>query len=155
VKLWDGHDGTWCWSFGIDAGVSTREIKLAYARERSPVSYREAPEPFLDSWRFELDHLRALDGVIFVAESQPAMRERNVYFLERLRNNLVYVGREPNRIPLVFQLNNRDAEDALPIDVLRSDLEWPLSVYQPSIAVARRGLKQALDQVLEMIDTRS
>src|SRR5207237_219997 len=52
--------------------------------------------------------LRGADGVVFVADSQPSMRESNISSLENLKTNLRLNRIDPEKVALVFQLNKRD-----------------------------------------------
>jgi len=52
--------------------------------------------------------LRGADGVVFVADSQPSMRESNTDSLENLKTNLRLNRIDPQKIALVFQYNKRD-----------------------------------------------
>jgi signal recognition particle receptor subunit beta len=52
--------------------------------------------------------LRGADGVVFVADSQPSMRESNVQSLENLKTNLRLNRIDPDKVALVFQYNKRD-----------------------------------------------
>jgi len=52
--------------------------------------------------------LRGADGVVFVADSQPSMRESNLDSLENLKTNLRLNRIDPEKVALVFQLNKRD-----------------------------------------------
>jgi len=55
--------------------------------------------------------LRGADGVVFVADSQPSMRESNLESLENLKTNLRLNRIDPEKIALVFQYNKRDLSD--------------------------------------------
>ena len=52
--------------------------------------------------------LRGADGVVFVADSQPSMRESNLDSLENLKTNLRLNRIDPEKVALVFQYNKRD-----------------------------------------------
>src|SRR3989442_1578024 len=56
--------------------------------------------------------LRGADGVVFVADSQPSMRESNVQSLENLKTNLRLNRIDPDKVALVFQYNKRDLPNA-------------------------------------------
>lgn len=66
--------------------------------------------------------LKGLDGVVFVADSQPERMDENVQSLKNLETNLKQQGYDINEIPLVFQYNKRDLPNALSIDEMRSSL---------------------------------
>lgn len=54
--------------------------------------------------------LKGVDGVVFVADSRLERREKNMYSLENLRQNLKAHQKEIRDIPLVMQYNKRDLE---------------------------------------------
>lgn len=56
--------------------------------------------------------LKNVDGVIFVADSQPERLETNVYWRAELDRCLRAQGRDPASVPLVFQLNKGDLGSA-------------------------------------------
>jgi signal recognition particle receptor subunit beta len=66
--------------------------------------------------------LNGADGVVFVADSQPAARDSNLESMENLAVNLAELGMEVDRFPLVVQYNKRDLPGAMPVARMRSDL---------------------------------
>jgi signal recognition particle receptor subunit beta len=77
--------------------------------------------------------------------------ELNKNALDRLRNNLLFIGRDPREIPLVFQVNKLDLPDRLPFREIKRLLMWESCQYLPSIATEGKGLKQAMDALITMI----
>src|SRR5713101_6926661 len=57
--------------------------------------------------------LKGVDGIVFVADSQKAMKEANVESLNNLRTNLAEIGLQLDDLPLVFQYNKRDLSTIL------------------------------------------
>jgi signal recognition particle receptor subunit beta len=66
--------------------------------------------------------LKGVDGIVFVADSQRAMRDANVESLANLRANLAEIGLNLDEVPLVLQYNKRDLGNVLPIEDLEADL---------------------------------
>ena len=66
--------------------------------------------------------LKGVDGVVFVADSQRERMDANIESLANLEANLKQHGYELNNIPFVLQLNKRDLPNAVPSDVLRTEL---------------------------------
>ena len=96
--------------------------------------------------------LRGVDGVVFVADSQPERMDANLEALENLQENLSEQGYDFESIPYVLQLNKRDLPNAMPAEALRREL---LRRNEPVFeAVASRGdgvfetLKEVARQVL-------
>jgi len=103
--------------------------------------------------------LRGADGIVFVADSNPLKMAENIESLENLGKNLKENGLDINTIPIVFQWNKRDLENAVPVAELEKNLN---KLGAPSFeAVAIRGegvfptLKALAGLVLESVDAKS
>ncbi len=66
--------------------------------------------------------LKGVDGMVFVADSQRAMKDANVESLANLRANLGEIGIKLDEIPLVFQYNKRDLANILSVEELEDSL---------------------------------
>jgi signal recognition particle receptor subunit beta len=70
--------------------------------------------------------LKAVDGIVFVADSMVLRQELNIASLQELKENLSILGKDILQTPLVFQYNKRDlAEQNIPLlsyDTLEKDL---------------------------------
>ena len=75
--------------------------------------------------------LAGADGIIFVANSDPARPGENVESVQDLRENLNVNGLDPKSIPLVLQYNKRDLPDALSVEQLAEDVRFrPVPEYE-------------------------
>lgn len=76
--------------------------------------------------------LKGVDGIVFVADAQVQMREKNIRSLNQLHENLVTQKESIFRIPLVMQYNKVDLRNQgvpiLPVEVLEKDLNSRLKV---------------------------
>jgi len=76
--------------------------------------------------------LKGVDGVVFVADSQKQMREKNISSLNQLHENLLSQKESIFRIPLVMQYNKVDLRNQgvpiLPTEILEKDLNSKLKV---------------------------
>ena len=76
--------------------------------------------------------LKGVDGIVFVADAQEAMREKNISSLNQLHANLQLYKESIFRIPLVIQYNKIDLRDQgipiLPRSILEKDLNSKLNV---------------------------
>lgn len=76
--------------------------------------------------------LKGVDGIVFVADAQKQMREKNIRSLNQLHENLVSQKESIFRIPLVMQYNKVDLRNQgvpiLPSEVLNKDLNSKLKV---------------------------
>jgi hypothetical protein len=66
--------------------------------------------------------LKGVDGIVFVADSQRAMKDANVESLANLKTNLAEIGIKLEEIPLVFQYNKRDLANILSVPELEESL---------------------------------
>jgi hypothetical protein len=92
--------------------------------------------------------LKGVDGIVFVADSQRAMREANFESLSNLRANLAEIGLNLDEIPLVLQYNKRDLSSLLSFDELQGDLnrEGANESYEAS-AILGQGVFETLKAV--------
>ena len=82
--------------------------------------------------------LKGVDGIVFVADSQRAMKEANVESLTNLRSNLAEIGVKLEELPLVFQYNKRDLSNILAFDELQQSVN-PEGLYESYEACAVMG----------------
>ena len=60
--------------------------------------------------------LKAMDGIVFVADSMVLRQELNIASLQEIKENLAILGKDILQTPLVFQYNKRDlAEQNIPL----------------------------------------
>jgi len=101
--------------------------------------------------------LNGADGVVFVADSQPAAHDRNMESMANLRENLAELGLDLDAFPLVIEYNKRDLTNVMPVALLRRDLN-PLGVPDfETIAEKGVNIMPALKEItrLVMVDLRS
>lgn len=76
--------------------------------------------------------LKGVDGLVFVADAQQQMREKNIRSLNQLHENLLDFKESIFRIPLVMQYNKVDLRNQgvpiLPTNILEKDLNSKLKV---------------------------
>jgi signal recognition particle receptor subunit beta len=82
--------------------------------------------------------LKGVDGIVFVADSQRAMKDANVESLGNLRSNLAEIGVKLEELPLVLQYNKRDLGNVLALDELEETLN-PARQYESYEACAVMG----------------
>jgi mutual gliding-motility protein MglA len=66
--------------------------------------------------------LKGLDGLVFVADSQPERMEENLSSLQGLYKNLKQQGVDIKKIPTVIQYNKRDLPNALDLEDMKLKL---------------------------------
>ncbi|PIE56952.1 MAG: gliding motility protein [Desulfobulbus propionicus] len=76
--------------------------------------------------------LKGVDGIVFVADAQEHMREKNIRSLNQLHENLLSYKESIFRLPLVLQYNKIDLRNqgipVLPTNILEKDLNSKLKV---------------------------
>lgn len=95
--------------------------------------------------------LNGADGVVFVADSQPAMRDANVESLGNLATNLSELGIDLRSFPLALQYNKRDLSSAMPLLRMRADLN-PRGVPEfETVASRGDGVLLALREITRLV----
>lgn len=98
--------------------------------------------------------LQGADAVVFVADSSPERAQANLDALVDLEENLQAHGFDLASIPLVLQLNKRDAPDAMDADAMASDLN-PFGVpVIEAVAAQGRGVLDTLRRVIDIASQR-
>ena len=99
--------------------------------------------------------LRGVDGVVFVADSLEARREKNMLSLKDLQQNLKEFGTSIFKVPLVLQYNKRDLEEqglpAMSIEKMERELNKQLKVPSfPASALKGKGVGATLQECLKL-----
>jgi len=95
--------------------------------------------------------LRGVDGVVFVADSQPDKMDENIESLANLEENLVEYGYDINSIPFVIQYNKRDLPGVLPVEELEAKLNprgW--NCFEASATIGN-GVFDTLKLVIKLV----
>jgi len=92
--------------------------------------------------------LRGVDGIVFVADSHPDREVANEMSLDNLETNLNTLGRRLDDIPLVFQWNKRDLDNAIPVSVLSRQLNRRGAPEREAIAVQGTGVWETQKLIL-------
>ncbi len=92
--------------------------------------------------------LKGVDGIVFVADSQRAMKDANVESLANLKTNLAEIGIKLEEIPLVFQYNKRDLANILSVAELEDSVnaERLFESYE-ACAVLGQGVFETLKAI--------
>ncbi len=97
--------------------------------------------------------LRGADGVVFVADSQPSMRDSNIQSLENLKTNLRLNRIDPDKVALVFQLNKRDLPGVDSVAEMTDYLRPGKAPVVEAAAIEGKGvsatLRAAVGRILE------
>lgn len=96
--------------------------------------------------------LRGVDGIVFVADSDPSRLRANAESLRNLRENLKEYNLSLDDIPYVIQINKRDLPNALPSEMVRQVLD-PTGKVQTYDAIASQfvGVFEPLKGVSKLV----
>ncbi len=95
--------------------------------------------------------LRGVDGLVFVADSQPDKMDENIESLTNLVENLVEYGYDPNTLPIVIQYNKQDLPGVWTTEQLNAALNkygWPS--FEASATVGN-GVFDTLKSIIKMV----
>ena len=95
--------------------------------------------------------LRGVDGIVFVADSQPDKMDENIESLANLGDNLIEYGYDINSLPLVIQYNKRDLPGVLSVEQLNEQLNprgWP---YYEASATIGNGVFDTLKLIIKLV----
>ena len=95
--------------------------------------------------------LRGVDGVVFVADSQPDKLDENVESLMNLQENLEEYGYNLDEMPLVIQYNKRDLPGVMSVAELEERLNpkgWP---YYEASATIGNGVFDTLKLIIKLV----
>ena len=94
--------------------------------------------------------LKGVDAVVFVADSQLSMLERNRESFENLVANLVENGYDPARIPVVVQLNKRDLPNVAGVGELVAAMRAEGLPLVEAVACRGDGVFETLKEVVRL-----
>lgn len=141
------------WRDNLAIGLDSAFIEYAWVRQ-----YEEGYDP-ADRRNFVAQGLQqvvkflpSVDGIVLVVDSQRERLEAVKERVEVLERELVSVGRSPETMPVVFQLNKRDVPNATPVPDLRAATRWRgPSTHVESVAPRGEGVADALGALLGLI----
>lgn len=95
--------------------------------------------------------LRGVDGIVFVADSQPDKMDENIESLTNLEENLQEYGYNVADLPMVIQFNKRDLPGVLSVDALNARLNprhWP---HFEASATVGNGVFDTLKLIIRLV----
>ncbi len=95
--------------------------------------------------------LRGVDGVVFVADSQPDKMDENIEALANLIDNLKEYGYDVNELPLVIQYNKRDLPNIMTTDEMDHKLNtYNFPTFEASATVGT-GVFDTLKLIIKLV----
>jgi signal recognition particle receptor subunit beta len=92
--------------------------------------------------------LNGVDGIVFVADSQPHRMEANIETLLDLENNLKQDGHSLENFPWVIQYNKRDLPGVDSVEILQKKLNFFNVPNFEAVAVKGEGVFNTLKSVI-------
>jgi len=91
--------------------------------------------------------LKGVDGVVFVADSDPSRFESNIESLYNLEQNLSEHGYALKQLPHVMQYNKRDLFEVVELGYLNAQLNRYGASYTQASAITGAGVPETLKKV--------
>lgn len=95
--------------------------------------------------------LRGVDGVVFVADSQPDKMDENIESLANLEENLIEYGYDLKTMPMVIQYNKNDLPGILSADQLNAQLNPQGRPFFHASATVGNGVFDTLKMVIKLV----
>lgn len=95
--------------------------------------------------------LRATDGIIFVADSQKQLFEKNIESLKDMIENMKEYGLNLENTPIILQYNKRDLIDIVSVEDLNSSLNFNSFPYLEAVAIQGIGVMEALKLISKLV----
>lgn len=95
--------------------------------------------------------LKGADGVVFVADSQRAMRASNTDSWNNLKENLLLQGIELSTFPHVLQFNKRDLRDIMSLEEMDEVLNEYDAPFFESVATDGIGVQETLEGIVKLV----
>ncbi|WP_437586348.1 hypothetical protein [Sorangium sp. So ce1000] len=106
------------------------------------------------SFAQELAALQRAQIIVLVVEDAVPRFGRTRHFVKMLRADLIAAGRDPDAIPVVFQINHsyQDGVPIMPISDILEVLTWARCDHVEAFAREKRGAKEALDRAIALYE---
>ena len=95
--------------------------------------------------------LRGVDGVVFVADSQPDKMDENIESLSNLEDNLVEYGYDIDQLPIVIQYNKCDLPGVLSPEQLNPQLNPKGRPFYVASATVGNGVFDTLKGIIKLV----
>jgi hypothetical protein len=95
--------------------------------------------------------LRGVDGVVFVADSQPDKMDENIESFLNLQDNLKEYGYDINDLPIVIQYNKCDLPGVLSADEMNAKLNPNGKPFYVASATVGNGVFDTLKMVIKLV----
>ncbi len=93
--------------------------------------------------------MKGVDGIIYVVDSQKERLEENINFIEVLKQDLRFIGRRLEDVPLIFQYNKLDLPNALDPEILEQEVNIFQAPSTQAVAIKGIGVAETFDLMVE------
>lgn len=95
--------------------------------------------------------LRGVDGLVFVADSQPDKLDENIESLQNLEDNLKEFGYQIDDMPMVIQYNKRDLPGVMSVDELNEKINVRGLPHFEASASIGNGVFDTLKLIIKLV----
>ena len=120
--------------------IGMYEVVLKFYTVPGQVHYENSRKLILDD----------VDGVVFVADSQPELRNENIRMLNELQESLKAQNSD-NEVVTILQLNKRDLPDVMDVEQMLSGLQKNDEAYYEASAINGNGVMETMQTIVQMV----
>ncbi|MCX6123955.1 MAG: gliding-motility protein MglA [Proteobacteria bacterium] len=95
--------------------------------------------------------LKGVDGFVFVADSRVECMADNAEYLQRCRKIFLDEGFNVTELPRVIQYNKRDLPGAVPVEILRQELNPSGTLDFEAVATKGKGVVETLEGLARLM----
>jgi len=95
--------------------------------------------------------LKGVDGMVFVADSDPAQMDENIESFQNLVENLKTYNLDIQEMPLVLQYNKRDLPEIMSVEDMDASLNYLELPTFEAVALTGEGVFPTLKAVINMV----
>lgn len=95
--------------------------------------------------------LKGADALVFVADSQADVLNKNIESVEDMKQNLVDNDLDPSAIPIVFQYNKRDLDNPVDVWLLEEKLNYRQAPSYEAVAVSGAGVTETFMGITNLL----
>lgn len=95
--------------------------------------------------------LKGADALVFVADSQADVLNKNIESIEDMKQNLLENDLDPTAIPIVFQYNKRDLDNTVDVWLLEKKLNFRQAPSFEAVAVGGTGVMETFMGITNLL----
>jgi signal recognition particle receptor subunit beta len=95
--------------------------------------------------------LKGADALVFVADSQADVMNKNIESVEDMKQNLLDNDLDPSAIPIVFQYNKRDLDNTVEVWLLEEKLNYRQAPSYEAVAVGGTGVMETFMGITNLL----